>query len=239
MKMPAEPDIDLTAPRPGANDGKGRLEQVREPVEGGFRLVWRCICGGCGRAEAATHNTHDAAIVTANLKRRGWRGFGKRIRCPACLATARKPATRPHPVPASMPATPERPVMCSAPADLINAARIGQYLEIYWQDNAGRYDDGWDDGRVGKELGGIAPDFVRRVREGLGKVPKRPAEIVEAERLCEEMKLYCQSKLDAARAELARANAFVNEHEDGFNRTMERIRVLLDKAEAKAGKVAA
>lgn len=188
MKMPAEPDIDMLAPLPGANDGKGLLLLARQRMPGGaWRQVWRCICGECGRSDVAVHNTADSAIVANNLKRRGWRGFGKRIRCPACV-TARQPATPPCPAPASLPPAPERSATMSAdtaPANILNAAKIGRHLDIYWLDTPGRYDEGWSDERIGRELGGISPDFVRLIREGLGKTFKRPPELDEAARILE------------------------------------------------------
>lgn len=230
MKMPVEPDIDLSAPYPGMNGGKGLLEMVR--VLGGARngQHWHCVCGQCGKSECRNHNTRDQAIAIRNLKRRGWVGFGKAIRCAACAA-ARKPAAPPCPVPALpvVPPVPERQTMSdAAQPDIIRAARVAQYLEVYWRDGDGRYDDGWTDERVGRELGGIAPDFVRRVREGLGKMPKRPAEIVEAER-----------RLGALETDLTVMEGQVLARVKALRADLDACRALIAQADARTGKVAA
>lgn len=165
---------------------RGRLEQGRRIIDGKAVVGWHVACGLCEAADFSNHHTSDSTIVAANLRRKGWSGFGRTIMCPACTAKKPVPSRAAEPE-GAMPPQQKSPQPAPEQAKaLINAAKVAQHLEVYWQDQQGRYDDGWSDERIGRDLGGISPEFVRSIREGLGKVPKRHPDILRAEEILEK-----------------------------------------------------
>lgn len=187
---------------------------------GGIGKWWRAVCGRCGVVVCGNHHTDNEGIVTRNLTRKGWRFLKTGAECPACASGARAEAVA------------KGDDVKTLSKDVVNAAKVAEVLGMCWQDQAGAYDPGWDDARVGAELGGLAPDFVRAVREGLGKVPKRSPELVQAEARLAEL-VAGHDGLVRELKDVKMGVSVLQSHSEEFARQIASLRELLSRAGAR------
>lgn len=200
--------------------GRPELVNVQLPG-GGVGRRWRVVCGQCSAEECGNHNTQNEGIVTRNLTRKGWRFVKGGVMCAACAAPVRGGRGGVGKEGDDMSKLLSK--------DVINAARVAEVLGMCWQDQAGAYDAGWDDAKVGRELGGLAPDFVRSVREAMGKVPKRSPELVEAEARLAELVAGWEALVKELK-DVKFAVSVLQSHSEQFSHKIDDVRGLLDRA---------